>query len=358
MGNHLESLKYDVIFGTTSFKSTGSDFKGIKVINISFLRVFDQFERSSFVKSLMKKCFSFFNYLTSSLNKRLKEFRSVDIMLVGGSYDMSLIEGLKKEGKRLYFNHPGDIELMNKWLFGDGVEGFEKYSIYLNLFDKVIFQSKNQMLECREATELDNLFYLNPICNEEVISDVKTKDNLNVKEHFDKDHFHIVVIGTVMERKNQHIIAQEIARLESPVKIHLVGNIPDEEFQKLVLKNTSTNNQTKVVFHGFRKDYLFFMKYADLLMNFSTNEGVSRVIREAMFMGKLILASNLSGTIEYLIDNSGIIIDVERPDQIHFELGHIISNPNLKKAYEEKASQVYLQNFGSKRYKEELESLY
>ena len=61
---------------------------------------------------------------------------------------------------------------------------------------------------------------------------------------------------------------------------------------------------------GHRADYILYVNYSDIVMNVSKFEGVSRVLRESLYLGKILICTKIPGNIECIEDGSnGFLCD-------------------------------------------------
>ena len=96
------------------------------------------------------------------------------------------------------------------------------------------------------------------------------------------------------------------------------------------------------VFTGYTEQFANYMWHSDLILHPSSAEGVPRVLREALFIGKTIIASDLEGNRD-LFDkyDSAILINSPSSDLYAEAILSIKDNANLKLSYEKKARMSY-----------------
>ncbi|MDB4256335.1 glycosyltransferase [Flavobacteriaceae bacterium] len=357
LGENLIKLKNNVNYSTTSYKE--DNHKSKKIIDLSYIRFFELYNSGSKIKYGLSKVYSFFKLVFAFLDGNIKLIKNFDYILVASNYNVKVIRFLKKNTKaKLIFNHPADYELMKLWLSDTNLMDNSFYKEYLFLFDHVLFQSEFQMKDCYNITNLDNLTFINPICDHNSIDEVLNSDNQEIKKKFNNNSLNVLVTGTVFERKNQLVIAEQMSKLSKKSTLHLVGKIDNQDYMYKIDNISKSNPQFNVLFHGFKNDFLFFLKYSDVFINFSSNEGVSRSLREAMYCDKLIIASDIPGSKEYLKDGSGTLIDYNSPNLIYDELKKINKNENCNISYPRKSREVYLKYFDQIIYKEKLNKLF
>jgi glycosyltransferase involved in cell wall biosynthesis len=275
------------------------------------------------------------------------------------------IKKLQKNGCKVIYNHAGSPNAVIKYFGMNGVkrENLNQAKIeYLEMIDRydyILFQSPSQAKDLYNMSswEKDKTIVLRPSASISDIKSVKEKDSvLNTSD------FNIVIVGSVQERKGQHLlpkIANSLKNEIKNIKCHIVGNIVNEEYRKTIEKDIEKLNlKDKIIFHGFKSNYLEYMNSADVILQVSEEEGVSRVLREAMALGKVIISFKLDGTNDLLVDGE---------DSLLSPYGNLESLANnIKKVYYDKElydrlQETALENFKHKyskeRYLEQLENL-
>jgi len=130
--------------------------------------------------------------------------------------------------------------------------------------------------------------------------------------------FRIIHVGGFSFEKNHKgliSIFEKILKAGHPATLELVGNgILKDEIEILV--NQKGLND-KVIFHGFRKDAMQMIKQADLLVLPSIIEGLPGVILEAFYCKTPVVAYNVGGIGEILINNETGYL-VQKDDEAGF----------------------------------------
>lgn len=141
---------------------------------------------------------------------------------------------------------------------------------------------------------------------------------LNENQIISNNQVLIYCAGSIQPRKNQVFLIKAFIEginsgLLSNCKLLLSGPLlhaayPDyiKEFLSLIQSNPH------IIFLGNRVDYHKIMLKSDIVISVSIEEGLSTIIREAMFMKKCIIATNIDGHSGVLKNNENALI---------FELG-------------------------------------
>ena len=140
----------------------------------------------------------------------------------------------------------------------------------------------------------------------------------------------IVSVGRLTEQKgfSYLLTAMSILEEKEQVELIIVGEGPMrcelEEHARLLGLVES------VKFLGYRTDVLEIMSKADIFISPSLWEGFPTVILEAMTIGIPVIATNIPGSNELIINGrTGILVPVENPVEIAKAISLFISNANL-----------------------------
>jgi len=108
-----------------------------------------------------------------------------------------------------------------------------------------------------------------------------------------------------------------------------------DEYRKFI----EINKLEKFVkMYGFKShlETISLIQKADIAIQSSLSEGLSVFIQEAIFFGKAIIATNVGGTKEVVIDNhNGYLIEIKNPNQIVEKINFLLDNPNQIKKFSE-----------------------
>jgi glycosyltransferase involved in cell wall biosynthesis len=84
----------------------------------------------------------------------------------------------------------------------------------------------------------------------------------------------------------------------------------------------------RVHFLGYRNDIPDLLRAADIFVSASHREGMPRSIIEAMMCGLPVVATNIRGSREEVVQGeTGILVGVKQPDELAQALDALASNP-------------------------------
>ena len=100
-----------------------------------------------------------------------------------------------------------------------------------------------------------------------------------------------------------------LVKFNKNIFLHIVGeNVNNNYFIYLNNYITDNNLNSNVKFHGHRDDYLLYLAHSDIVLQTSLSEGVSRILRESMFLKKPIVTFSIPGTNSILVNNKSALL--------------------------------------------------
>ncbi len=273
-----------------------------------------------------------------------------------------IIQAAGLKGKELRFlrencqativlNHAGSPETFeNFWITRQHLSGIynQSLSLYVNFclcYDKILFQTEEHAIECakKHPKLRESVMIILPTCDE--IEVLKAKESTSP---YYKDKFIIVNIGTIIPRKAPHRSIEAFATIASDypqTELHFVGGYAGFKKYRLQLKRQIKELalENRIFFHGYRKDYLRFMAHANILLQSSEAEGVSRALREAMFLKLPIVSFSISGTRDVLENNKEAFLAPEKNSkELGRMIGVLLKDNNLLNKIRNAAYEKYL----------------
>jgi glycosyltransferase involved in cell wall biosynthesis len=305
------------------------------------------------------KFFSFFNYF--GILKVKKLLRQADVIVITGFLELSIVDKILSEAENchLVFNHAGDPIFFNSLLtYYDKSLVWDGYLKYMNKFSKILFQSELQLNFAEEiGVDPGRCFNLIPTCNEQSISDQLQ----GVSNPFQPGFFNIVTIGTLQERKNQELVIELASTMANlPFRFYLIG---DErinlQYTKKIKKMIKDRNLINVFILGHRTDYIVFVKYCNVLLNVSKSEGVSRVLRESLFLGKILVCTKIFGNMDCVIDQENGFLCSFNVSELNEKIC-LISNLTVgeKLRFQSRSKAIYEKKYSLYGYRDNLRKLY
>lgn len=126
----------------------------------------------------------------------------------------------------------------------------------------------------------------------------------------------MLYVGSLQHRKNQLHAANILYYLNKldnrKHTLTLVGNIvKDQHYDQLVNFINSHSLQKSIKIAGFQRKYYRYYNYSNCIISTSRSEGFATSLREAMYLGKYIVASNIDGILGQLDQFVADIFDLK-----------------------------------------------
>ncbi len=193
----------------------------------------------------------------------------------------------------------------------------------------------------------EKVFLVPPRCDSGLFNGNNvSKERLDV---FNKSKYNLLFVGNLLIAKGVDILLDAFALIvnECPdICLILVGD--GQERSNILAQAKKLNIQNNVVLLG-RVDYQMIpslMHYSDQLILPSIEEGVGRVLLEAMAMRLPIVASNVGG-IPLLIDDKkeGLLFEVGDTQALKESVLFLLNNPQFTEEMIDKAYTKFLYNY-------------
>jgi len=194
------------------------------------------------------------------------------------------------------------------------------------------------------------------------------KMNLRKRLGFKQNLTIILCVGSIIKRKGIDLLIKSFAKHKekySNIMLVLVGPTNDtmenlqfyREMKKLA---KDLNIERHIIFTGTRDNIDEYMKISDLFVFLSRNEGFGTVLVEAMSTGLPVIALNVPGITEYIIQNrvNGIILYEENSDKIALAIEKVLSNQNIYKSISINARKTVINRFSTKIIDKQYKQIY
>jgi len=141
------------------------------------------------------------------------------------------------------------------------------------------------------------------------------------------------------------------------IKFKILGDGPLKN--ELINYSEQLGIQNNVIFDGERGDILNVLKSFDILLMTSHYEGISNVIMEAMMMGLPVVATDVGGNRELVIDGeTGFLCPLNNPSRIADMLHQLVNNEEEAIRMGENGKKRILNEFGIEKMIKKTENIY
>jgi len=192
----------------------------------------------------------------------------------------------------------------------------------------------------------------------------KLRIEFREKFNFEETDFIVGIVGRLCHVKNQAMLVRSIAHLVRQgigIKAVLIGDdLNKEKYQNRLEKLASELEVTKNIhFLGFNKDINLILNGIDVFALTSLSEGCSNVIQEAMFAGRVVIATNVGGNPELVRNNhTGILVESNNDAELSEALKKLMEKPSELKRMEQNAREYALKFFSLRKMVKSYEDIY
>lgn len=156
----------------------------------------------------------------------------------------------------------------------------------------------------------------------------------------------IVIVGSVIFRKGQHLVIEALSSLskkyQDSLHLHIIGAGSELEFCKQMVSNKKIEDS--VTFWGNRNDVPEVLKKMDVLILASDSEGMPMSIIEALRQGLYIVGTRVAGVPEMINSSFGILVE-RNVNSIASAIMNIVDNNLVTIESKENARKFYEDHF-------------
>ena len=230
---------------------------------------------------------------------------------------------------------------------------FKHRTIQKFLFNRM---NKNLTVSAELKTEIFHRFNINKDNFYPIINGVDThkfspneylSNMIREKLNISKNSIIIGSVGRLVSVKNyDSLIAAFSSLVDTYSNIHLVLAGEGPERTSLEFKAKQYNIEDRVHLLGRRDDVNSIINAIDIFVLPSFSEGLSNTLLESMSCGTPVIACNVGGNPEIIVENqTGYLYESNNISELSKLLKNLISNPLLLKDISVKARQHILDNF-------------
>lgn len=167
----------------------------------------------------------------------------------------------------------------------------------------------------------------------------------------------IMMVARFEQPKDHLLLLQAAALLQGPFYLQLVGDGPLMAEAKLAAAQLKLND--KVEFCGSRNDVAALLQQADIFVLASRWEGLPLTILEAMRAALPVVASNVGGVAEAVVDGeTGFCISHGEAQLFASALQQLLDSPELALQFGQAGQQRFLQQFTFEKMLGQTQALY
>ncbi|WP_136807956.1 glycosyltransferase [Desulfosediminicola flagellatus] len=164
-------------------------------------------------------------------------------------------------------------------------------------------------------------------------------------------------LAPVKDHKTLFTACDLLSQSYSKFKLVVVGGGPEENTLRQL--STELEMEDRIIFLGPRYDVSVILNCIDIFVLSSKSEGISITLLEAMASGLPVVATDVGGNPEVVIDGeTGILTPPEDPESFAEQLLKLLQSRELRDAYGLAGRQRVLDKFSIRRSAKEYEALY
>ncbi len=224
------------------------------------------------------------------------------------------------------------------WAFTDGISSKRKKGIF-RLIEKLVAPFSDLII-C--VSEYDyKIGMRDRVINHRnavvIHNGVPSPQNFNVFERIVHNPVKLVMTARFSPQKDQETLINAVSKLnKDDYKLIFVGDGETLDANKALVKELQL--QDNIDFVGFKKDVTPYLKNSDIYILSTKYEGLPISIIEAMSYGLPIIATNVGGNSELVINN-GYLVNNE--DELINALDTLISNRKQIKLFGEESYRMF-----------------
>ncbi|MCK5595327.1 glycosyltransferase family 4 protein [bacterium] len=195
------------------------------------------------------------------------------------------------------------------------------------------------------------------------LNNFKSSGDIRGELNISGDDIVIGIVGQISRLKGHDVFlkaASIILKKNKSVKFLIIGEVRRERDQGLCEPLISKLNLGKnVIFTGYRDDIANVMSSIDILAFPTLKESFGRSAIEAMALGKPVVASDVGGVPEIVIDGkSGILVSPGSPEELADGLLELINDKKKREDMGSEGLKVVREKFDIKHMMNRIEDVY
>lgn len=290
-----------------------------------------------------------------------------DVLLVANSFT-TLIEkvAIKSQGKIIKVCVVrGDTTSFLYQSWGGSIQDpLEMPRLFLKSFNALIYVSKTI---CNNwiANGVNNAnWYLPNSIDEKEVARIKASNLIETRNRLGMalDKFHIVVVGSIQERKGQDLfanIADQLFNLIKQVQVHFIGVVSSAYGGGRLVESLQRVGRGRYIIHGHKDNVLEYVHAADIAVSTSRSEAFPRTVAEYMAMGRAIISTRVAGADEMIKHKgNGLLIEIDDADGLIDGIRMLANNPETRILFGKEAEASYQRLYCAGRQLERFDEIF
>lgn len=177
----------------------------------------------------------------------------------------------------------------------------------------------------------------------------------------EKTAFIFAVIGGVVPRKAQDVFIKAVDLIsrrqmpETDIEYWLIGGISENEYSNLIREMSERNNRIRIKGKLTREEIAKAYQEIDVVVCPSYEDPLPIVMTEGMMYGKVCIASDVTGTADYIQDKvNGLVFKTGDEAELADKMEWVLTHPDKLKKIGENARKIYQENFTMEKFSQRL----
>lgn len=198
----------------------------------------------------------------------------------------------------------------------------------------------------------------NGIDLEEFDSFSATPSSIRKESGIGESEILLACVGRIEKRKGQEYLISAMKHADN-VKLIFAGKADEVYLRQITTLCEDLNICDKIIFAGHRNDIPSFLRSIDIPVFPTLTEGFSRVLLEAMAAGRPVIATDVGGNSEAIIDGiTGYVVPAKKPEALAHRINELTSNKEKRKRMGLSGRQRIEKGFAIERHAKAVEELY
>lgn len=245
------------------------------------------------------------------------------------------------------------------WAFTEGAPGLQR--LYGLLIESFLCRLSGSVVTISEYDyKLAARYHVGWPEHRHLIRNGVSKPTADLKPRIafaDRRKIQILTVGRLSPVKNHLMLLKALSMLKCPFEAQIIGE--GECHAQLGRQIESLNLLGKVRLIGEVTELSEHFERADLFVLSSNYEGLPLSVLEAMSFGLAVVATNVGGVKEAVLDRkTGLLSDRSDAAALAVNIEKLAADPHLRIQYGEQGRSHYSTNFNADRMVSELDSLY
>jgi glycosyltransferase involved in cell wall biosynthesis len=177
---------------------------------------------------------------------------------------------------------------------------------------------------------------------------------------WEKDELCLGIAGRLASEKGHALLLNSFKSLADyfpSLKLKIAGSGPLKEHLMALSKNLGL--EERVEFCGYQKDMVAFLRQVDIFVLSSHYEGFGLVLVEAMAAGIPVVATDVGGVAEVVVDGqTGLVVPPGQEDELAMGLEYFLTHRNLCYQFGQKGREHVMERFSLKHMVDEHLKIY